>query len=590
MQPLKSQSAVSRWRLITSLFLMLMLLLGNAHAAVNASLDRQLIREGETVQLTLEVAGQGGSQPDTSPLERDFELLGTSSSSHLSIVNGRADSRTTWTLTLSPKRTGELTIPPLTMGAHTTPALKLKVEVASAPSADEQPDIFIESQALPENPYVQAQLLLRVRLFHAVNINQGTLSDPEVEHALIQRIGKDRRFKTYKGGRQYQMVERLYALFPQSSGQLEIAAPVFNGQVPDRSRQRSRSGRVFGNDPFSSLFSTTKQVRVRGKILTVAVRPQPVAAGGKHWLPSTEVQLSEEWSEAGDKLRVGDPLTRTVTLTARGLTAAQLPDLAQAAADGFSSYPDKPELTTDAEGEQGVIGKRLQHIAYIPTRPGLLELPEVVVEWWNTESDRLERLVLPRRRLQVMPAAGAEVERPAPIEQSATLTPPPAIAAPPTGVSTATTIVAPGYWPWIAAAFALAWLITLLLWWRSRVSTPPSTESDKGEMPDSATARNRFKTACQRNDSTAARATLIAWAAAEWPEAPPSGLDGVAEHFDTEETQELILQLDRHLYREGSDWEGARLLAAVKKLPVINAHVKGDSGKLPPLYPAKSAR
>ncbi len=352
------------------------------------------------------------------------------------------------------------------VGAQKSPPLKLRVERASAPTVDESADIFIESEVVPESPYVQAQLLLRVQLFHAVEISKGSLSDPAAEQVLLRRIGKDRQFTSYKGERKYQVIERLYALFPQSSGELEIAAPVFDGQVPDYRRQRSRSGRIFGNDPFGNLFPTTRQVRVRGKTLALEVRPRPVAAVGGYWLPATKVDLSEEWSNDGESIRVGDPLTRTLTLTAQGLTAAQLPELTQRSPAGVNTYPDKAELTTEDDGKKSVIGHRLQKIAYIPTTPGLLELPEVVVEWWNTENDRLERRVLPARRLQVLP--GAVTTKPAATKPS---TPPlpTSVAAPPQVAEFADT--AGQLWPLIAAGFALAWLVTLWLWWRAGQAT-----------------------------------------------------------------------------------------------------------------------
>ncbi|MEJ1298425.1 MAG: BatD family protein [Candidatus Sedimenticola sp. (ex Thyasira tokunagai)] len=572
------------------LLILLTMALSTAQAAVDASLDRQVIREGETVQLTLEVEGQSNSQPDTSPLERDFDLLGTSSSSQLSIINGRANTRTRWAITLSPKRMGELEIPSLPVGTQQSPTLKLKVEKASAPALDGRADIFIESEALSTKPYVQAQLLLRIRLFHGVDISEGSLSDPSAEQVLVQRIGKDRRFTTYRGGRKYQVFERLYALFPQSSGQMEIAAPVFDGQVPDRRRQRSRSGRIFGNDPFGDLFPTTKKVRVRGKSLAIEVRPQPEAASGKYWLPATAVEMSESWSDEGDEIRVGDPLTRTLSLTVRGLTAAQLPDLTEISPAGVNSYPDKAELTTETEGDKGVIGRRQQKIAYIPTRPGSLELPGVVVEWWDVENDRLERRVLPARRLQVVPATDTPIAAEPPADESVTSgSLPLSLSSPsPAGVSTVVSGAAPGYWPWIAALFALAWLITLLLWWRSGSSVDQSIEPDSVPAADSAAARKRFRTACGRNDPSGARAALIAWGRAEWSKAPPSGLDDVAERFEDVEVRELILQLDHHLYGGGDSWDGTRLLSAVKKLPLAKPHVIDNSSRLPPLYPNKS--
>ena len=85
---------------------------------MNAWVDRTQIGEGETVQLTLEVQGQVRGRPDTTPLGQDFEILGISTGSRVNIVNGRTDTRTSWVLTLTPRRSGTLTIPSLQVGNH----------------------------------------------------------------------------------------------------------------------------------------------------------------------------------------------------------------------------------------------------------------------------------------------------------------------------------------------------------------------------------------------------------------------------------------------------------------------------------------
>lgn len=578
-----------RWknRMISLWAILLLLMTGSVLGALDASLDRQVISETETVELTLAFEGQSSSRPDTSPLESDFDILASSGSNQLTITNGRTSARTLWTLVLSPKRQGELEIPPLEIDGQLSQRLTLKVDPASAVAVDEQADVFIESELLTESPYVQAQLLLKVKLFHAVDISQGTLSEPTAAQTLVQRLGKDRQFISYRGERRYQVFERLYALFPQASGELEIAAPVFDGQVPDHNRQRSRSGRIFGNDPFGNLFPTTRQVRVRGKPLTVEVRPQPAAARGDYWLPAAAVELTESWSQEDDSLRVGDPLTRSLSLKAVGLTAAQLPDLATKAPPGVSSYPDKAELINDTEDQRGVVGTRLQKVAYIPTQPGLLELPEVVVEWWDTENDRLQRHTLPARRLQVMPSASTQAVTSTPPAAAPTVIavpPPPAIASEVSPVWTGHLA-----WPVATVLFALTWLITLLLWLRARSrlrGKAVETVQSPVEANHSA-ARSRLKQACRQNDPVAARTALIEWADARWPGLEPRGLEVVAGMFDGEGTRTLILQLDRHLYRgEADPWEGSALWSAVKKGAARDAAgEQPKAGPLPPLYP-----
>ncbi|MCP5251680.1 MAG: BatD family protein [Burkholderiales bacterium] len=92
----------------TGLLCSLCLINTQAWAALTAHLDRQRITEGETVRLTIEAAGQIAAMPDTRALHQDFEVTGAMSGSRVNIVNGKMDSRTTWTISLIPLRSGEL--------------------------------------------------------------------------------------------------------------------------------------------------------------------------------------------------------------------------------------------------------------------------------------------------------------------------------------------------------------------------------------------------------------------------------------------------------------------------------------------------
>jgi hypothetical protein len=100
----------------TILTLMTLMTLGlslPAIAEISASLDRNQIGPGETVQLTLQHNGQTDSQPDLSPLKQDFEIVGRSSGSSIQIVNGKMNAQTQLNLVLLPKHQGKLRIPAL---------------------------------------------------------------------------------------------------------------------------------------------------------------------------------------------------------------------------------------------------------------------------------------------------------------------------------------------------------------------------------------------------------------------------------------------------------------------------------------------
>jgi len=63
----------------------------SAAATLDASLDHDVVRAGDTVRLTLRYRGDEEPQrPDLRPLASDFEILGTENSQSVTVRNGRA--------------------------------------------------------------------------------------------------------------------------------------------------------------------------------------------------------------------------------------------------------------------------------------------------------------------------------------------------------------------------------------------------------------------------------------------------------------------------------------------------------------------
>lgn len=251
-----------------------------AHTAaqtVTARVDRDTVTQGETFQLIIESSGQNSDvEPDLEPLNENFDILGRSKSTQVKIINGKTDSGTHWQIVLAPKTSGALHLPPLRVGDQQTEPIAIKVVTAqaSAPSGAER-ELFLEVESGPENPYVQAQLTYTVRLLHAIQIHEGSLSEPNVKGAVIERLGNDVQYETRRNGRRYRVTERRYAVFPQASGMLEIPAPVLDAEVAD-----GRGQRQFGSNMLRDFFPATRRVRVRGQAVTVEVRPRPAAAPG----------------------------------------------------------------------------------------------------------------------------------------------------------------------------------------------------------------------------------------------------------------------------------------------------------------------
>lgn len=545
-----------------------------AHAGVTASVDRNTINEGDTFTLTLTVSGDNHAQPDLSGLKQDFDVLGTGQNSQIQIINGSVSSSRSWSVTLSPKRTGKLTIPPVQVGSDRSNALSVTVLPASASSggSQNQADVFVQVSVKPDHKsYVQAQLLYTVRLYYAEALQQGTLSDPTADNAVIQKLGKDNHFSTMHNGRQYQVIERHYAIFPQQSGTLKIDGVVFDGQVNDPSQQTG--------DPFFDSFNPpTRHVHLRARTLALQVTTQPASYTGTNWLPAENIRLQSTWSPNNPTFRVGEPVTRSLIIQARGLSSSQLPDLTIPSQPGLKLYPDQAQTSDKADGDT-LHATRTQKIAMIPTRAGKLTLPAIHLIWWDTKTHQQRTSSLPAETIHVLPAAASSTTGipAAPVQQSSATQIQPKPATP--GATTAGNTT-PQHKPVVtsedthlvtlliilASFFALAWLITLLFLWQRRKPRAQAQQPQK-ETETRITEQACLKQlalACRLNDPDATRHALLEWAKIHWPDNPPLSLGALANRLQDPVMQRQLSELDKALYTGNvTNWQAGQLLTAL---------------------------
>ena len=535
-----------------------------ALASLQATVDRNPVAMNESFTLTLQSDGSSGGEPDLSVLRRDFDVLGQSKSSSIQIINGQTSRSVQWQISLMPKRSGQLQIPAISLGGQSSQPIALTVSAASQPQAAPGGDLFLEVSAKPRVAYVEQQIVFTVRLYRKIDLGNGsTLSEPSFPkmNALVERLGGDRSFQTLRNGQAYSVIERRYAVYPQKSGQFRSAPVVFDGDVIE-------GGGLFSFDPFGQ---NSRHLRLTSQSIDLSVKPMPAGATASQWLPASKLLLTEQWSEHPPKFTVGDPITRTLTLTASGLTAAQLPSLAGPPIAGLKLYPDQPTLK-DSPDDQGITGTRVQKIAIIPTRAGNITLPAIEVKWWNIDTDTEAVATLPARSITVLPGA----RQPAP---------PPSIrptrAAP---GSLAGAQVSAGWWPWLALSLGLGWLATLIAWaWRTRKKSRPVQPSDT-EEPLRQLER-QLKRDCLANDASRAKTQLQAWAKRRWPTRPPTSLTALARLCDPE-LAEALNELDRTLYSgAGASWQGEKLWRAFSQhRPADKENRPEQASPLEPLY------
>ena len=158
-----------------------------AHAlGLVASVDRNQLNSGETVELTLESNDATlFGKPDLTPLQALFEVRGTRQVNQFTNLNDDNKANTRWIITLQPKRTGSVIIPPLQVGAYHSLPISLTV-TQSTSSDNELAPVFIETSLDQPDVYVQAQAILTLRIYHSVAMyDDSSLTPLHLTDAIV---------------------------------------------------------------------------------------------------------------------------------------------------------------------------------------------------------------------------------------------------------------------------------------------------------------------------------------------------------------------------------------------------------------------
>jgi hypothetical protein len=356
---------------------------------LTASVDRDTLGLEETFTLVLRYDEQINASPDYELLQKDFDILNTQSGTQMSIINGNMEASTEWKIALAPKRIGILLIPSFTIDGAISDAIPITVEGKSRAPQNDNSQVNVEIETNKDTAYVQEQIIVTLRLYTTVGLSGIDLQPLVVKDALVMQLD-EKQYQTKINGRPGAVIETRYAIFPQQSGELIIPSTLY--QVSLDFGQRDPWNRFYAN-------SQNNVLRLRTEEQRLTISPAP-AATSQHWLPANKVELIEHWSASVDSLKVGEPITRTITLKTDGLTAGQISPLSLPTVEGLTFYSDQAQ-TDDQKTPQGIIGSRIETIAIVPTKSGRFTLPETTVSWWDANNKRLQTATLAAVTLNV---------------------------------------------------------------------------------------------------------------------------------------------------------------------------------------------
>ncbi|MFY9179061.1 MAG: BatD family protein, partial [Venatoribacter sp.] len=422
-------------------------------------------------------------------------------------------------------------------------------------------DFFFETSVSPKDKLiVQQQIQYTEKLYYAQNHQDAQLNEVKVTDARVQQLGETKNYTTVINGRRFGVYERTFAIYPEVSGELVIPGQRFNATVANPYDRWSRG----------------RPISVVSKPIYLQIAPIPADyPQGSPWLVTPELSLEESYSNPSNQWKVGEAVTRIITIKAKGINASQLPQLALPQVDGLRTYADKNH-SEDQHSSSGQIGISEQAIALVPSAAGEFTLPAIKVPWWNVQTQQIEYASLPAKHVQVQGAASASALSSAANANELT-------------DSTSQNLVvaeSSAQFTWLNGLMALLLLasVGLNLWLLTRQPKAKDSSKEQEKALSQKALWQQFSQACAQNNPQLIRQTLIQWANAgglAWLNTPIHNLHQLVQQSSNQALNNALQELDQRLYSQhhNSAYNGQllkRLVAQAQQSP---------QERTPSLYP-----
>ena len=579
--------------------LLFIILSSSLHAAsVTASLNKNVSNENEVVQLTLRADfSDTGNGPDLSPLERDFEILGKSQNSQFSFNLGTSTALNFWVVTLMPKSVGTVEIPPIKIGDLESQPIRLTVK--SSPQLldnNGNPPVMIKTEVSEVEPYLQQEVILSVKLYTSVALQNANRSVPSHPDLVIERLVDDQMNYQTVNGTQYQVITREYLAFPQRSGQLTIPPQTIQAMI------NTSTGR--------------RMIKVQSEPLNLQVTPIPASFTGDAWLPSKKVTVSTTLEKTNDAPRVGDTLIWTIDIKAEGALPEQIPTLDFNSTRNYKLYPKPPQFNNQINSA-GVTGNQTIVVEVVPTEEGKLSLPDINITYWNTDKRAINTATTSTDSIDIapLPNSSSQTDSAATSNKPAISDPLPAQSRSVAPISLAKKTVEPstesekqieaftttpsesksmrvyliGGLLVLATLMLGVWLATWLRHRKQNANTdynvPTLQEFAPLSTPDEQSAYKALIECCHQNNLQSLRPSLLEWARHRWGDNEIRSVDDIKRLTSVQVTQ-LLMEAEIMLYSNNPahEWQGESLAEALEEFTSGQAK-PSQASQLKTLYP-----
>jgi hypothetical protein len=376
---------------------------------IQAEVDRTNLTTDESLVLTITVQGLGSnvSEPEIPYLD-GLNIVGSSISSQISIINSNTSTSKVYQFRLQPARPGDVTIAPINVvidgQTFSSDPILVHIEqgsgaaqsqslgaAAPAPDMDRSvavsnelngQDLFVEAVVDNPTPYQGEAIDYTFRFYQAVNL----FRDPNYQPPSFTGFWTDGEpFQTdytiEAAGRTYRVSEVHHTVIPTANGSVSIEPTMLN--IP------------------GSLFERDQTLQTRPVEVDVQAWPQGAPADFKGAVGKYNISAKVDATET----KVNEPVTLEVILSGEGnINTAGDPVWTEG--DEWRSFEEQA-TTTSSKQDGKIVGQKVYERLLIPTQAGQLTIPAISYSYFDPETAVYETTSTGPLTVNVLPGAAA---------------------------------------------------------------------------------------------------------------------------------------------------------------------------------------
>jgi hypothetical protein len=140
----------------------------------------------------------------------------------------------------------------------------------------------------------------------------------------------------------------------------------------------------------------TSEISAQSQPLQFSAAQPPGFKPGETPLVATGLRFNQTLINSATPLKVGDSITRQLTLQADGALAMALPVPALVEVNGLSRYVKTPQISNLDDGRGDILGgQRIDSVSYRIDTAGAHTLPAIEVKWWDSRAQQSRTAQVP---------------------------------------------------------------------------------------------------------------------------------------------------------------------------------------------------